>query len=159
MFHKLSVTFILEHVSQYFILYIFSTIGLVFFFHLAEDWTGAINYYRNLPFSRVCASEDSPVDVPCLLIIGNQDSSVQLESVVRSAEYLSNYQLKIIDSVGHFPHQERPAEVNSLLLSFLISKYNSIVIFVYNGSKRLGKGLLKILRKGNENSASLMPTH
>lgn len=103
------------------------------FFHLAEDWTGAINYYRNLPFSRVSASEDSPVDVPCLLIIGNQDSSVQLESIVRSAEYLSNYQLKIIDSVGHFPHQERPAEVNSLLLSFLISKYNSIVIFVYNG--------------------------
>lgn len=132
--------------------------GLVFF-HLAEDWTGAINYYRNLPFSRVSASEDSPVDVPCLLIIGNQDSSVQLESVVRSAEYLSNYQLKIIDSVGHFPHQERPAEVNSLLLSFLISKYNSIVIFVYNGSERLGKGLLKISRKLNENSTSLMPTH
>lgn len=132
--------------------------GLVFF-HLAEDWTGAINYYRNLPFSRVSASEDSPVDVPCLLIIGNQDSSVQLESVVRSAEYLSNYQLKIIDSVGHFPHQERPAEVNSLLLSFLISKYNSIVIFVYNESESFGKGLLKIPRKGNENSASLMPTH
>lgn len=126
----------MEHVSQYFLLYIFSTIDLVYF-HLAEDWTGAINYYRNLPFSRVSASEDSPVDVPCLLIIGNQDSSVQLESVVRSAEYLSNYQLKIIDSVGHFPHQERPAEVNSLLLSFLISKYNSIVIFVYDGSERI----------------------
>lgn len=114
-------------------------------FHLAEDWTGAINYYRNLPFSRVSASQDSPVDVPCLLIIGNQDSSVQLESVVRSAEYLSNYQLKIIDSVGHFPHQERPAEVNSLLLSFLISKYCSS--FCYLG---IQNSLLKVWRNNSQ---------
>lgn len=103
---------------------------------IAEDWTGAINYYRNLPFLRVSASEDNPVDVPCLLIIGNQDSSVQLESVVRSAEYLSNYQLKIIDSVGHFPHQERPAEVNNLLLSFLISKYKWICLCMMKGQER-----------------------
>ncbi|KAG8297112.1 hypothetical protein J6590_041420 [Homalodisca vitripennis] len=91
-----------------------------YYFSRKEDWTGAINYYRNLPFCRVRASESCPVEVPCLLILGNQDFSVQLESVVRSTEYLSKYQLKIIDSAGHFPHQERPEEVNVMLLNFLI---------------------------------------
>uniref|UniRef100_A0A1B6GC61 AB hydrolase-1 domain-containing protein n=1 Tax=Cuerna arida TaxID=1464854 RepID=A0A1B6GC61_9HEMI len=93
-----------------------------YYFSRKEDWTGAINYYRNLPFCRVRASESCPVEVPCLLILGNQDFSVQLESVVRSTEYLSKYQLKIIDSAGHFPHQERPEEVNIMLLNFLVTK-------------------------------------
>lgn len=84
---------------------------------IKEDWTGAINYYRNLPFYRVSSNV---IDVPCLLIFGNEDRSLRLESVVRSTEYLNKYQLKIIDSAGHFPHQERPDEVNNLLLSFLI---------------------------------------
>lgn len=95
-----------------------------YYFSRMEDWTGAINYYRNLPFTRVGTTDDSVVMVPCLLILGNQDASVRLESVVRSTEYLGQFQLKIVDSAGHFPHQERPEDVNNLLLSFLITKPN-----------------------------------
>ncbi|XP_054271212.1 epoxide hydrolase 4-like [Macrosteles quadrilineatus] len=108
-----------------------------YYFSRKEDWTGAINYYRNLPFCRVSTTEDSVVTVPSLLILGNQDSSVRLESVVRSTEYLSKYQLKIIDSAGHFPHQERPEEVNNLLLSFLVTKPNPV-----EAEKEIPSGLI-----------------
>ncbi|PSN36565.1 hypothetical protein C0J52_09140 [Blattella germanica] len=88
-------------------------------FSRKEDWTGPINYYRNLPFSRV--SEDSKkVEVPCLLITGNRDQFIHLESVVKSTDYVQKFTLKIADGAGHFPHQEMPDSVNKMLLSFLI---------------------------------------
>lgn len=61
--------------------------------------------------------------MPCLLIVGNQDSAVHLESLIKSTNYLEKYALKIVDSAGHFPHQEQPEVVNKILLSYLIGKY------------------------------------
>ena len=101
---------------------ILSCIVVVF----SEDWTGPINYYRNLPFSRV--SEDSKkVEVPCLLITGNRDQFIHLESVVKSTDYVQKFTLKIADGAGHFPHQDMPDSVNKMLLSFLIGRYLSLV--------------------------------
>lgn len=90
--------------------------------YIAEDWTGPINYYRNLPFSRV-SEEREQVDVPCLLLTGNKDQFVNLESVVKSTDYVKKFSLKIVDGASHFPHQELPDTVNKLLLSFLVSEY------------------------------------
>lgn len=99
-----------------------------------EDWTGPINYYRNLPFCRINFSknnegEDNKEQVPCMLLVGNQDSSVNLESVIKSTDYLEKFVLKVVEGAGHFPHQEHPEVVNKHLLSFLIGEY--IVTFVY----------------------------
>ncbi|KAK7870155.1 hypothetical protein R5R35_012718 [Gryllus longicercus] len=83
-----------------------------------EDWCGPINYYRNLPFTRIndCSG---PTEVPCLLITGNKDTFAQLESVVKSTEYSLKYTVKIVDGAGHYPHQEMPETINAHLLSFL----------------------------------------
>lgn len=92
-------------------------------FSRKEDWTGPINYFRNLPFWRVntLESDSEPsVRVPTLLIIGNKDSNVKLESVVKSSEYLEVFSMKVVEDAGHFPHQERPNEVNKALISFLV---------------------------------------
>lgn len=59
------------------------------------------------------------LQVPCLLITGNKDESVQLESFIKSTEFLKTSTLRIIDNAMHFPHQEQPQVVNDLLTSFL----------------------------------------
>lgn len=95
-----------------------------------EDWTGAINYFRNLPFYRIeirngndssktNIDEDHMLQVPCLLITGGNDDSVQMESFIKSTEFLKTSTVRIIDNASHFPHQEQPQIVNDLLKSFL----------------------------------------
>lgn len=83
-----------------------------------EDWTGPINYYRNLPFYRISKSH-SKISVPVLLIVGNSDLHVSLESIMTSTEFISTYTMKVVKGAGHFPHQENPDYVNNLLLQFL----------------------------------------
>ncbi|KAL4090935.1 hypothetical protein QTP88_025693 [Uroleucon formosanum] len=97
-------------------------------FSRTEDWTGAINYFRNLPFYRIetrsnnnsLKKEEDMLQVPCLLIIGNKDASVQTESFIRSTEFLKTSTLRIINDASHFPHQEQPKVVNDLLISYLV---------------------------------------
>ncbi|XP_050440356.1 epoxide hydrolase 4-like isoform X2 [Adelges cooleyi] len=95
------------------------------------DWTGAINYFRNLPFYRIDSrindtsttinkDDQDVLHVPCLLITGNDDDHVRMESVIKSTEYLKTFTLKIIEKSTHFPHQEQPLAVNDILTSFLV---------------------------------------
>lgn len=86
---------------------------------IAEDWTGAINYYRTLPFWRLSSRK---LDKPCLLIVGNEDKSIKLESIIKSTECLEKFNMKIIDGASHYVHQQKPNEVNKILLEFLIGK-------------------------------------
>ncbi|CAI6362674.1 unnamed protein product [Macrosiphum euphorbiae] len=97
-------------------------------FSRTVDWTGAINYFRNLPFYRIeprsnnnsLNKEEDMLQVPCLLIIGGKDVSVQIESFIKSTEFLKTSTLRIIDDASHFPHQEQPKVVNDLLTSYLV---------------------------------------
>lgn len=86
----------------------------------AEDWTGPLNYFRNLPFYRLDSSNLRQIDVRCLLITGNSDDMITLESVVKTTEYIQKYYIKVIDGTGHYPHQEDPQKVNEALLDFLL---------------------------------------
>lgn len=98
-------------------------------FSRTEDWTGAINYFRNLPFYRIeprsnndsLNKEEDMLQVPCLLITGSKDVSVQLESFIKSTEFLKTSSVRIIDNASHFPHQEQPKVVNDLLTSYLVT--------------------------------------
>ncbi|KAK9502244.1 hypothetical protein O3M35_011050 [Rhynocoris fuscipes] len=83
-----------------------------------EDWTGAINYFRTFPHWRLNTSEK--YQVSSLLIVGNKDKSVLIESIVQSTDYVEKFSLKVINNAGHFPHQEQPEEVNKVLLNYLI---------------------------------------
>ncbi|XP_031638878.1 epoxide hydrolase 3-like [Contarinia nasturtii] len=87
-------------------------------FSRKSDWSGPLNYYRNLPFYKVNAGET--VRCPCLIVIGSEDNFCRLDSVVRSTEYCDNYIVKIIENAGHWPHQEKPSEFNRVVLKFLV---------------------------------------
>ena len=81
-----------------------------------------MNYYRNLPFYRLEDANLREIDVPCLLITGELDDSVTLESIVKSTEFIQRYTLKVIDDAAHYPHQENPEMVNKALLEFLLGR-------------------------------------
>lgn len=70
------------------------------------------------------------LQVPCLLITGNKDVSVELESFIKSTEFLKTSTLRIIDNAMHFPHQEQPQIVNDLLTSFL-GKFDDVIVLIY----------------------------
>lgn len=87
-------------------------------FSRMEDWTGPMNYYRNLPYIRVCKSTEQ-IRVKTLLVQGDKNHNVNLEGVIRSTEYCEKFVLKVIEGAGHFPHQENPALFNIEILKFL----------------------------------------
>ncbi|XP_046427970.1 epoxide hydrolase 4 [Neodiprion pinetum] len=95
-------------------------------FSRKEDWTGAINYYRNLPFARINPKSPDQILTRTLLIIGNQDPKVSLENVVKSSEHCEKFSLKVICDAQHFPHQEKPDIVNQTILKFLIGTPSSV---------------------------------
>ncbi|XP_071450784.1 epoxide hydrolase 4-like [Hetaerina americana] len=98
-----------------------------------EDWSGPINYYRNLLYVRVrlTPSQEKMSDSwddeswkggQVLLITGGQDSRASLESIVRSTELLppeARAMVRVVAGAKHFPHQECPDVVNNYLLDFL----------------------------------------
>lgn len=89
-------------------------------FSRKEDWTGPINYYRNLPFTRLNIDNGAQIDSKTLLIVGNMDPFVTIESIIQSAEHVEVSRVKIISEARHFPHQEKPTTVNEAIIKFLI---------------------------------------
>ncbi|CAG9860495.1 unnamed protein product [Phyllotreta striolata] len=107
-------------------------------FSRREDWTGPINYYRNLPFIRI-QQDSERVASSVFLITGGKDKLVKLEGIVKSTEFCEKFDLKIVDGVEHFPHQENPDVFNEILLKYLI---------VINASDKTYEGSSTRLMKG-----------
>lgn len=70
---------------------------------------------------RVHTAEES-IDVPTLLIVGNQEPRDFFECVIRSTDYIEKYTLKIVENASRYVHQEKPHEVNKILINFLRGK-------------------------------------
>lgn len=87
----------------------------------------AVEYHRwairSIPRSdgiRYRRRMDQPIEVPVLQIHGRDDPSVLLSSASGSPEWARGpYELSVMDGVGHFPHEEAPAEFNRRLLDWL----------------------------------------
>jgi pimeloyl-ACP methyl ester carboxylesterase len=59
------------------------------------------------------------ITVPVLIIWGEEDRVVKLRNGLRLHGDLPGSQLKIINNCGHNPHEERPAETFSAMITFL----------------------------------------
>ena len=87
---------------------------------------GRLNRYRNV--DRDCedlaAWRYRPIEVPALFVGGTQGRAhgVGGEAIARFADSLPRlHRSEILDGCGHWTQQERPAEVNDLLVDFLRS--------------------------------------
>jgi len=64
-----------------------------------------------------------------MLMTGNKDQWVDMESIIKSTDFVEKLSVKVVDGAGHFPHQEHPETVNKLLLSFLVGEFLAISIY------------------------------
>ncbi len=85
-------------------------------------FTGGLNWYRNFDRNWELTAEfaDTKVSVPCLFIGGTADPVLAFTRADRDAEIVSGpYRQVMIEGAGHWLQQERPDEVNAILLEFL----------------------------------------
>ncbi|OIR03584.1 2-hydroxy-6-oxononadienedioate/2-hydroxy-6-oxononatrienedioate hydrolase [mine drainage metagenome] len=67
------------------------------------------------------ASRFSEITVPTLIIWGENDPVIPLESAYRFRTLIKNSKLVILPNTGHIPHEERPQRVLELIRNFIRS--------------------------------------
>jgi pimeloyl-ACP methyl ester carboxylesterase len=88
----------------------------------------ALEYYRWAVRSqarpdgrRYAAAVASPVDLPVLSVLGALDPCLLERTAASSARWVTPglFRHRVLDGVGHFPHQESPAATTALIAEFL----------------------------------------
>jgi pimeloyl-ACP methyl ester carboxylesterase len=68
------------------------------------------------------AMMSAPINVPALMIHGRDDGCIGVELLDGMDKFFTNgLKIEVIPDAGHFVHQERPDQVNRLVLDFLKS--------------------------------------
>ncbi|HNK62894.1 MAG TPA: alpha/beta hydrolase [Anaerolineales bacterium] len=84
-----------------------------------NDWDKALWYLTLSSRESGLAEHISEVDLPALVITGDDDRIVPTEQSLRLAEELPNAQLAVIPQCGHVPHEECPAAFMQAVEEFL----------------------------------------
>lgn len=87
-------------------------------------FAGGLNYYRNIDrnWEHAVAFSGATVDVPAFFLTGSLDPVRDFMPSDRIGEIFTRYDGPVlIEGAGHWLQQERPAEVNAALISFLAS--------------------------------------
>ena len=85
-------------------------------------FTGGLNWYRNLDRNWEIMADpvNATIGAPALFIAGTDDPVLIFTSRARAREVVSGpYREAILDGAGHWLQQERPDQVNEILLDFL----------------------------------------
>jgi pimeloyl-ACP methyl ester carboxylesterase len=85
-------------------------------------FTGGINWYRNLERNWHITADlaGRRVEVPALFVAGANDPAIHLGPVDTLEEWVPDLRVKaVLADTGHWVQQERPEEVNRLLVEFL----------------------------------------
>jgi len=87
----------------------------------ASGFTGALNYYRNIDRNwELSRSLPARIDRPAMFLTGSSDAVATFMPANRLPEAVSDLRANIVvDGAGHWVQQERPADVNAALLTFL----------------------------------------
>ncbi|MEW6494076.1 MAG: alpha/beta hydrolase [Cyanobacteriota bacterium] len=80
--------------------------------------TAMINYYRNA-FSSFQQQEWTLLDVPTLMIWGEEDAALGKELTYGTEEYVRDFQIHYIVNCSHWVQQEKPELVNHYMRDFL----------------------------------------
>jgi pimeloyl-ACP methyl ester carboxylesterase len=83
-------------------------------------FTGPINWYRNWTRNwEALEGLDETIDIPTLFIGAYDDVIIGLEYIEAMKPLVTNLELHMIDECGHWTQQEKPGEVNTLMLDWL----------------------------------------
>jgi pimeloyl-ACP methyl ester carboxylesterase len=81
--------------------------------------TAMVNYYRALAQGGLFHQPWGILDVPTLMIWGEEDAALGKELTLGTDAYLRNFQLRYIPQCSHWVQQEQPQQVNTLMQEFL----------------------------------------
>lgn len=81
--------------------------------------TAMINYYRAFALSGQWQQSWGVLDVPTLLIWGEDDAALGKELSFGTEDYVRDLRLRYIPDCGHWVQQDRPHQVNALMREFL----------------------------------------
>ncbi len=87
-----------------------------------SGYTGGLNWYRNFDrnWELTPQLDGAKVTVPSLFIGGAQDPVLVMMPVTTMDGWLEDHRgTVLVDDAGHWVQQEKPAEVNAALLTFL----------------------------------------
>ena len=80
--------------------------------------TAMLNYYRNA-FTNVLSTDWSVLQVPTLMIWGEEDTALGKELTYGTEKYVRDFQIRYIPNCSHWVQQEQPALVNQYIREFL----------------------------------------
>ena len=89
-------------------------------------FTGAINWYRN--WSRNWETQeglDDIVHVPTLFIGAVDDTIIPLDRIEGMKPLVRDLEVHMLEHCGHWSQQEKPAEVNALMLDWLEERHQA----------------------------------
>lgn len=81
--------------------------------------TAMINYYRAVLFRLFQGYDNATIDVPTLVIWGEQDRFLVTRNIENLDPYVKNLTIERIRESGHWVQQEQPEIVNEAMLDFI----------------------------------------
>ncbi len=81
--------------------------------------TAMINYYRALLSSNFMDHTWPVLEVPTLMIWGEEDTALGKELTIGTEDYVRDFHLRYIPNCSHWVQQEQPEQVNSYMGEFL----------------------------------------
>lgn len=85
--------------------------------------TATINYYRNIARGFLDRPHREILEVPTLMVWGENDRALGKELTYGTADYVRDFQIQYIPNCSHWVHQEQPQLVNRYMRDFLASKF------------------------------------
>ena len=90
----------------------------------AGGFTGPINWYRNWTHNwKSTKKVDQTVRVPSLFVGARDDAIISSKQIEAMKPHVPDLEVQIIDDCGHWTQQEKPQELNEILLDWLERKY------------------------------------
>ncbi|WP_066377629.1 MULTISPECIES: alpha/beta fold hydrolase [unclassified Anabaena] len=83
--------------------------------------TAMLNYYRNVFSSFLFQKDWGILEVPILMIWGENDTALGKELTYHTSNYVRHLQIKYIPDCGHWVQQEKPELVNQYIREFLVN--------------------------------------
>jgi pimeloyl-ACP methyl ester carboxylesterase len=92
----------------------------------AGGFTGPINWYRNWTDNwKSTRHVDQVVRVPSLFIGAADDRIISRKQIDAMRPLVPDLEMKIIESCGHWTQQEKPRELNEIMLDWLDRRYRN----------------------------------
>jgi len=92
----------------------------------AGGFTGPINWYRNWTHNwKSTKKVDQTVPVPSLFVGASDDAIISGKQIEAMKPNVPDLEVRVIEDCGHWTQQEKPRELNEILLHWMARRYPS----------------------------------